>query len=173
LDFKEDKERQLVPVKIWGLILDPHTSQVVVLLLDPEGERLLPIWIGMMEGNAIARALEKVKTPRPLTHDLLYDILTTLQVQLTKVIVTELREQVFYASLYLKVDEEEIVIDARPSDAIALAVRAQAPIYCTEEVLKAGEDLNALKEKLKRTSQDPLAQWLTGLHEEDFGKYKM
>lgn len=173
MDSKEDKDRQLVPVRIWGLILDPHTHQVVVLLLDPEGERLLPIWIGMMEGNAIARALEKVKTPRPLTHDLLYGILTTLQVRLRKVIVTELRDQVFYASLYLMVDEEEIVIDARPSDAIALAIRAQAPIYCTEEVLKAGEDLNALREKLIGASNDPLAQWLTSLSEEDFGKYKM
>ncbi|RLA86193.1 MAG: bifunctional nuclease family protein [Deltaproteobacteria bacterium] len=165
------KVEGLVPVRVWGLIFDPNTHHTIVVLLDPEGERILPIWIGAVEGNAIALGIEKAKVPRPMTHDLLCNILSTLKVEISRIVITELKEEIFYALIYLRINGEDIALDSRPSDAIALAVRTGAPIYCTEEVLKAGEDLKTLRER--QASGKELDRLLKELDPEIFGKYKM
>src|SRR4030042_50828 len=123
-------EEVIVSMRILGLIFDPNLNTTVVVLLDPEQERVLPIWIGPMEGNAIAIGMEKVDTPRPMTHDLIKNFLEQFQVEVNKVVVTDLKDDTFYASIFLNVDGKQLALDARPSDAIALAVRVEAPIYC-------------------------------------------
>ena len=123
-------EKGMVNMRILGLIFDPNLNTTVVVLLDAAHERVLPIWIGPMEGNAIAIGMEKVNTPRPMTHDLMKNLLDEFKVQVKKVVVTELKEDTFYAVIHLRVDGKELKIDSRPSDAIALAVRVEAPIYC-------------------------------------------
>ena len=163
----------IVRMKILGLIFDPHLNTTVVVLLDPEREKVLPIWIGAMEGNAIAMGMEKVATPRPMTHDLLKNMLEEFQAVVEKVVVTELKDDTFYALIYLTVGGEQLEIDSRPSDAIALAVRAEAPIYCTEKVLKEAADLGILKEKGEIEESEELSKWLERLSPEVFGKYKM
>jgi len=160
----------LVPVRVWGLIFDPNTHHTVVVLLDPDGERILPIWIGAVEGNAIAMGIQGTKTPRPMSHDLLCNILGAFGVQIQRVVITELRDNVFYALLCLSVRGQDLYLDCRPSDAIALAVRVGAPIFCTEKVLEAGEDLRAIKERCGSADMDRL---LMDLDPEIFGKYKM
>jgi len=165
--------KEIVRMKILGLIFDPNMNNTVIVLLDPEKERVLPIWIGVMEGNAIALGMERVKTPRPMTHDLLKNMLEEFKVVVEKVVVTELREDTFYALIYLRVNGEEVEIDSRPSDAIALAVRTDAPIYCTEEVLQEAEDLGILKERKEVESSSEFDRWLQELNPEIFGKYKM
>ena len=124
-----------VEMKIRGLMMDPVTNMPIVVLKDVRGQAILPIWVGVYEANAIALEIEKVQTPRPMTHDLLCDILGELDVKCTQVSVTELRENTFFASITLSVAGRELEIDSRPSDAIALAVRSGAPIYAAEEVI--------------------------------------
>lgn len=165
--------KDVVRMRILGLIFDPNMNNTVIVLLDPERERVLPIWIGVMEGNAIALGMEKVKTPRPMTHDLLKNMLEEFEVEVDRVVVTELKEDTFYALIYLRVNDEEVQIDSRPSDAIALAVRTDAPIYCTEEVLQVAEDLGILKERKDLESSSEFDRWLKDLSPEIFGKYKM
>lgn len=164
---------QLVAMRILGLIFDPNLNTTVVVLLDAEKERVLPIWIGPMEGNAIALGMERVKTPRPMTHDLMKNLLDEFHVQVTKVVVTDLREDTFYAVIYLSVNGRELQIDARPSDAIALAVRTEVPIYCAERVMEAAADLGLLKQRGDFDESEDLKKWLEGMHPDDFGKYKM
>jgi len=124
-----------VEMKIRGLMMDPVSNMPIVLLKDVGSDVVLPIWVGVYEANAIALEIEKVNTPRPMTHDLLCDILGELDVKCTQVSVTELRENTFFASITLSVGGRELEIDSRPSDAIALAVRSGAPIYAAEEVI--------------------------------------
>ncbi|UCC66218.1 MAG: bifunctional nuclease family protein [Deltaproteobacteria bacterium] len=163
----------MIKMRILGLIFDPNLNTTVIVLLDPKKERVLPIWIGSMEGNAIAMGMEKVTTPRPMTHDLMKNILEEFQVQVIKIVVTELKDDTFYAVIHLTVDGEELEIDSRPSDAIALAVRAQAPIYCTEKLLKEASDLGLLKQRSDLDDSEDMKKWLESLKPEDFGKYKM
>lgn len=163
----------MIKMRILGLIFDPNLNTTVIVLLDPKQERVLPIWIGSMEGNAIAMGMEKVTTPRPMTHDLMKNILEEFQVQVIKIVVTELKDDTFYAVIHLAIDGEELEIDSRPSDAIALAVRAQAPIYCTEKLLKEASDLGLLKQRSDLDDSEDMKKWLESLKPEDFGKYKM
>lgn len=163
----------MIKMRILGLIFDPNLNTTVIVLLDPKRERVLPIWIGSMEGNAIAMGMEKVTSPRPMTHDLMKNILEEFQVQVKKVVVTELKDDTFYAIIHLAIDGEELKIDSRPSDAIALAVRAQAPIYCTEKLLKEASDLGLLKQRSDLDDSEDMKKWLEDLKPEDFGKYKM
>ena len=166
-------EKAIVSMRILGLIFDPNLNTTVIVLLDPKRERVLPIWIGPMEGNAIAIGMEKVNTPRPMTHDLIKNLLDEFQVEIQKVIVTELKDDTFYAVIHLSVDGKEMEIDSRPSDAIALAVRAEAPIYCAEKVMEAADDLGLLKQRSDFDESEDLKKWLEGLKPDDFGKYKM
>jgi bifunctional DNase/RNase len=166
-------ERTIVNMRILGLIFDPNINTTVVVLLDADQERVLPIWIGPMEGNAIAIGMEKVSTPRPMTHDLMKNLLDEFEVEVKKVIVTELKDDTFYAVIHLSVDGKELEIDSRPSDAIALAVRVEAPIYCAEQVLTAAAELGLLKQRSDFDESEDLKKWLEGLKPDDFGKYKM
>src|ERR671926_541314 len=128
-----------VEMKIRGLMMDPVTNMPVVILKGIEGESVLPIWVGIYEANAIALEMEKVATPRPMTHDLIKNVLTGLETQVHKVVVTELREDTFFAVIWLERDGRVISIDSRPSDALALALRMDCPIYVSEDVLKSSK----------------------------------
>src|ERR1044071_2833898 len=124
-----------IEMSIKGLMVDPISNMPIVILRDREGGRTLPIWVGMFEANAIALQIENVPTPRPMTHDLLRNVIHDLKATVQKVVVCDLQENTFYALIYLSVREEVVAIDARPSDAIALALRTRAPIFVEESVI--------------------------------------
>jgi bifunctional DNase/RNase len=159
-----------VEMKIRGLMMDPVTNLPIVILKDVGSETLLPIWVGVYEANAIALEIEKVATPRPMTHDLIRNVLSGLDAFVHRVVVTELREDTFYAVIWLERNGQIISIDSRPSDALALALRADCPIYVDEEVLKTSKSANATAE---RPGTEELKNWLEGLNDDDLGKYKM
>jgi uncharacterized protein len=159
-----------VEMTIRGLLMDPVTNTPIVILKDVGGDTVLPIWVGAYEAQAIALEMEKVSTPRPMTHDLIKNVLTGLETQVHKVVVTELREDTFYAVIWLERSGEVISIDSRPSDALALALRVDCPIFVDEVVLKNSKLAANLTE---RVSNDELRKWLEGLNDEDLGKYKM
>jgi bifunctional DNase/RNase len=159
-----------VEMKIRGLMMDPVTNLPIVILKDVGSETLLPIWVGVYEANAIALEIEKVATPRPMTHDLIRNVLSGLDAFVHRVVVTELREDTFYAVIWLERNGQIISIDSRPSDALALALRADCPIYVDEEVLKTSKSANANSE---RPGTEELKNWLEGLGDDDLGKYKM
>ena len=163
----------MVGMRILGLIFDPNLNTTVVVLLDAERERVLPIWIGPMEGNAIAIGMEKVNTPRPMTHDLMKNLLDEFKVEVIKVVVSDLKDDTFYAVIHLIADGKELKIDSRPSDAIALAVRMEAPIYCSEKVMETAADLGLLKQRSDFGESEDLKNWMENLKPDDFGKYKM
>ena len=159
-----------IEMKIRGLMMDPVTNMPIVILKDVNGSAILPIWVGVYEANAIALEIEKVQTPRPMTHDLIKNLLTGLSVVVKKVVVTDLKEDTFYALIWLERNGTSITIDSRPSDALALALRTDAPIYVAEEVLKSSKIASAVSEKV---GNEELRRWLENLGEEDLGKYKM
>ena len=128
---------------IKGLMVDPVTNMPIILLRDSEGQKVLPIWVGIYEANAIALQIENVSTPRPMTHDLLKNIITDLKGTVTKIVVSDLKENTFFALIYLDVSGETVAIDARPSDAIALALRARAPIFVEESVIDNAKPFDA------------------------------
>src|SRR4030042_2470637 len=142
-----NKGEQIVSMRILGLIFDPNLNTTVVVLLDPKQERVLPIWVGPMGGNSLAIGMEQVNTPRPMTHDLMKNLLDEFKVEVIKVVVTELKDDTFYAVIHLIADGKKLEIDSRPSDAIALAVRVEAPIYCAEKVMETAADLGLLKQR--------------------------
>ncbi len=156
--------------KIKGLIMDPLTNSPIVILQSLEKNTLLPIWVGIFEANAIALQIERIDTPRPLTHDLIKNILLQLDANVDKIVVTDLQENTFYAVIHLRMNGDHITIDSRPSDAIALALRTDAPIYVTEEVIKNSRNISLEKENL---DSEDIKKWLEGLKPEDLGKYKM
>jgi hypothetical protein len=159
-----------VEMKIRGLMMDPVTNTPIVILKDVGSETVLPIWVGVYEANAIALEIEKVSTPRPMTHDLIKNVLTGLETAVHRVVVTELREDTFYAVIWLEREGRIISIDSRPSDALALALRVDCPIFVDDEVLKNSKrDGNAND----RVTSEELRKWLEGLNDEDLGRYKM
>ncbi len=159
-----------VEMKIRGLMMDPVTNTPIVILKDAGGETVLPIWVGVYEANAIALEIEKVTTPRPMTHDLIKNVLTGLEAQVHKVVVTELREDTFYAVIWLECEGQAISIDSRPSDALALALRVDCPIFVEDEVLKTSKKASTTADEV--TSEE-LGKWLEGLGDDDLGRYKM
>jgi len=159
-----------IEVKIRGLMMDPVTNMPIVILKDANGDAILPIWVGVYEANAIALEIEKVQTPRPMTHDLIKNVLVGLHTVVKKVVVTELKEDTFYALIWLERNGSTITIDSRPSDALALALRTDAPIFVEEDVLKSSRLANTVAEKV---GNEELRRWLENLGEEDLGKYKM
>jgi uncharacterized protein len=159
-----------VEMTIRGLMLDPVTQMPIIILKGVEGEQVLPIWVGHFEANAIALEMEKVSPPRPMTHDLIKNVLTGLETQVHKVVVTELREDTFYAVIWLERGGEVVSIDSRPSDALALALRVDCPIFVDEVVLKNSKLAASANERL---TADELRKYLEGLNDEDMGKYKM
>src|SRR5271167_4187204 len=159
-----------VEMKIRGLMMDPVTQMPIVVLKDVQGQSVLPIWVGAYEANAIALEIEKVSTPRPMTHDLIKTLLVGLNANLQKVVVSELREDTFYAVIWLDRDGDLISVDSRPSDALALALRLDCPIYVDEAVLKTSKSTNAATDKI---NNEELRRWLESLNDEDLGRYKM
>ncbi len=158
-----------VEMKIRGLVMDPSTSMPIVILKDLKSDVVLPIWVGLYEANAIALEIEKTTTPRPMTHDLTRNLINGLNAQVQKVVVNELRNDTFYAVIWLTQDGETVTLDARPSDAIALALRCDCPIYVSEEVLRVAKMAPTSAE----TTPEELRRWLEGLNDEDLGRYKM
>ncbi len=159
-----------IEMKIRGLMMDPVTNMPIVILKDVNGASVLPIWVGIYEANAIALEIEKVATPRPMTHDLIKNVLLGLETHVNKVVVTELRDDTFYALIWLEKDGQVISIDSRPSDALALALRTDCPIYVDEDVLKNSKIASAASDKV---NNEELRKWLENLGDEDLGRYKM
>lgn len=159
-----------VEMKIRGLTMDPVTQMPIVVLKDINSAAVLPIWVGIFEANAIALEIEKVTTPRPMTHDLIKTVLMGLEAGVKKVVVNELRDDTFYALIWLEKNGELISVDSRPSDALALALRLDCPIYVDDSVLKSSKVANTVNEKVQ---SDELRKWLENLNDEDLGRYKM
>jgi len=159
-----------VEMKISGMMPDPMTNMPIVVLRDLASAVVLPIWVGIYEANAIQMEIEKMTAPRPMTHDLLKNLLIGLETTVRKVVVTELRDDTFYAVIWLERDGQTISIDARPSDALALALRMDCPIYVEDEVLKNSKVASNVSD---RASADDLRKWLENLGEDDLGRYKM
>jgi hypothetical protein len=163
----------LVEMKVRGLALDPVSNMPIIILRDDEDKRSLPIWVGIFEANAIALELEKIATARPMTHDLIKNILESLEVQVARVVVTDLKENTFFAVLHLKLGSAEYTVDSRPSDAIALALRVAAPIFVDEDVFPKAGKMEVTKEGEPMKADDPeqLREWLQNIKPEDFEKY--
>jgi len=163
----------LLKMKVFGLTVDPVTNSPIVILKAIEGDEALPIWIGIMEATAIASELEEVKFSRPMTHDLLKNVIETVGAQVEKVVVCDLRENTYYAIIYLKTSAKKYEIDARPSDAIALALRVNAPIFVDEIVLEKSKQAVQSQEGVENEEAKKWTEILENLSPDDFGKYKM
>jgi bifunctional DNase/RNase len=159
-----------IEMKIRGLMMDPVTNMPIVVLKDVNGDAILPIWVGIPEAHAIHWEIEKLTPPRPMTHDLLKNALQGLNARIQKVIVNELRDDTFYAVICLEQNGEQVCMDARPSDAIALALRVDCPVYVSEQVLKNSRIAASGAENM---TADELRRWLENLNDEDLGRYKM
>ena len=159
-----------VEMKIRGLMMDPVTNMPIVVLRDINGNTILPIWVGIYEANAIALEIEKVSTPRPMTHDLIKTLLLGLGTGIRKVVVSELKDDTFYAVIWLDKEGELISVDSRPSDALALALRLDCPIFVDDSVLKSSKVSSSATDKI---NNEGLRRWLESLNDEDLGRYKM
>jgi len=159
-----------IEMKIRGLMMDPVTNMPIVILKAVNSNTILPIWVGVYEANAIALEIEKVSTPRPMTHDLIKTLLRGLQTGVKKVVVSDLKDDTFYAVIWLERDGEVISIDSRPSDALAVALRLDCPIYVEDSVLKSSKVAASVSDKV---TNEELRRWLENLSDEDMGRYKM
>src|SRR5437667_11371180 len=159
-----------VEMKIRGLMMDPVTNTPIVILKDANSDTVLPIWVGVYEANAIALEIEKVSTPRPMTHDLIKNVLAGLDAHVHKVVVTELREDTFFAVIWMEREGRVVSVDSRPSDALALALRVDCPIFVEDDVLKTSKQAATSSD---RVTSDELRKWLEGLNDEDLGRYTM
>ena len=157
-------------MKIRGLMMDPMTNMPIVVLKDLTGDSVLPIWVGIYEANAIALEIEKVTTPRPMTHDLIKVLLMGLETSVRKVVVSELRDDTFYALIWLEKEGKLMSVDSRPSDALALALRHDCPIFVDDSVLQSSKNSSTVSEKV---NNEELRKWLENLNDEDLGRYKM
>lgn len=160
-----------IEMRIKGLVIDPISKMPIVVLEEIEGDRMLPIWIGVFEANAISLKMENIPTPRPLTHDLIKNVLQKLDASIEKIVVSDILDNTFYAYIYCRCNKGKIIkIDSRPSDAIALSLHMEAPIYVEEKIV---EKAPSLKFNDKLEDSEKLKNWLENLRPEDFGKYKM
>ena len=159
-----------IKMKIKGLVVDPISKMPIVVLEDAQKQRMLPIWIGVFEANAIALKIENIATPRPMTHDLLKSFLNKLDISIEKIVVNDVRDNTFYAMIHCRYDNKNLLIDSRPSDAIALALRTDSPIFVEEDVVDKAQSLK-FDENLE--DSEKLQKWLENLKPEDFGKYMM
>ena len=162
------------PMVISGLTVDPLTNSPIVILKEIDGDRTLPIWIGLLEATAIASELEGIKFARPMTHDLLKNIMGLIEVKVNKIEVCDLKNNTYYALIYFDHKGKEVSIDARPSDALAISLRVKAPIFVAEEIINKSKEID-LKPEAEDKSEEG-KKWqkiLEGLNPEDFGKYKM
>jgi bifunctional DNase/RNase len=159
-----------IEMSIKGLMVDPITNMPIIILRDQDGQRVLPIWVGIFEANAIALQMENITTPRPMTHDLLRNVIQDLSGTVRKIVVSDLKDNTFYAMIYVETPSETVAIDARPSDAIALALRTQAPIFVEESVIDNAKTVDFTTDK---ADSERLQKWLESLDPEELGKYKM
>ena len=159
-----------VEMRIRGLMMDPVTNMPIVVLKENGGEAVLPIWVGLYEANAIALEIEKVATPRPMTHDLIKNVLMGLDTVVHKLVVSELKDDTFYAVIWIEQAGRVVSVDSRPSDALALALRMDCPIYVDEEVLASSKVTSAISDK---STAEEMRKWLEGLGDDDLGRYKM
>ena len=159
-----------IEMTIKGLMVDPITNMPIIILRDKDGQRVLPIWVGVFEANAIALQIENVTTPRPMTHDLLRNVIDDLKADIVKIVVSDLKENTFYALIHLQVNGEPLAVDARPSDAIALALRARAPIFVEDRVIESAKTIDFAPDK---GDVERLQKWLESLDPDELGKYKM
>jgi uncharacterized protein len=166
----EEEKTMEVEMKIRTLMMDPVSQMPIVILRDVGGDAMLPIWVGPFEANAIAMEIEKMSTPRPMTHDLIKTMLTGLNTTVKKVVVSELKDDTFYAMIWMERDGQTVAIDSRPSDALALALRLDCPIYVDEQVLKSSRMAASASDK---NNAEEFRRVLEQLNDEDFGRYKM
>jgi bifunctional DNase/RNase len=161
---------ELVAMSIKGLMLDPVSNSPIVVLKDDEEKLFLPIWVGIFEANAIALQLENITTPRPMTHDLLRNMIAELNARVIRIVINDLRDSTFFAQIRLAVGPERMLeVDARPSDAIALALRTEAPIFVAQSVLEQAQTISPDADD----SEEKSKKWFESLTPEDLGKYKM
>ena len=171
----------MLEMKVKGLTLDPLTNMPIVILKDTEEKKVLPIWVGIFEANAIALEMEQVSTPRPMTHDLIKNIVEGFKAQVARIVVNDLKDNTFYAVITINLNGTEVAIDSRPSDAIAVALRANAPIFVAEKVIEEAKSIEFAEQQAAATEKegetmpegDDWKQWLENLKPEDFGKYEM
>jgi bifunctional DNase/RNase len=160
----------LIEMTIKGLMVDPVTNMPIIILRDRDGQKVLPIWVGVFEANAIALQIENIHTPRPMTHDLLKNVIQDLHAAVERIVVCDLKDNTFFALIHLQTTGGPVAIDARPSDAIALALRARAPILVEESVIDNAKHVDIADDK---QNSERLQQWLESLDTDDLGKYKM
>ena len=165
----------LIEMKVSGLTIDPITNTPIVILKNMQENKAIPIWIGLFEASAIATEMEKIAFSRPMTHDLFNECLKTLDVTVNKIVIADIRNNTFFANIYLSKEGQNYTIDARPSDAIALALRAHAPIFVDETVIEKSRsvDFGIKISDLDKMKEDKIKEFLENLSAEDFGKYKM
>jgi len=165
----------LIEMKVSGLTIDPITNTPIVILKDLQEKKAIPIWIGLFEASAIATELEKINFSRPMTHDLMYDILKILNVEITSIEICDLKNNTFFANIHLFKEGKSFTIDARPSDAIALALRASAQIFVDDQVIEKSRtiDFGTKVTDLDKLKDEKLKEFLENLSPEEFGKYKM
>jgi len=164
----------LLKMKVTGITIDPTTNAPIIILKQEDGDQAIPIWIGLLEATAIATELEKIRFSRPMTHDLFKNFLDLLDIKISKIEVCDLRENTYFARIYFTVGDRTFDMDARPSDAIALALRTESPIYVDEKVIVKSKQLDGQEEPVDKTKEaQKWAEYLKKLSPEDFGKYKM
>lgn len=162
------------PMVISGLTMDPITNSPIVILKEVDGEKTLPIWIGLLEATAIASELEGIKFSRPMTHDLFKDVMEMVDLKVQKIEVCDLKNNTYYALIHFKQGDKIMTVDARPSDALALSLRVKAPIFVAEEVIKNSSQIDLKAEPQDKSEKGKKWQEiLESLNPEDFGKYKM
>ena len=176
LKIVEGANLMLKPMTISSINMDPVTNSPIIILEEIEGKQTLPIWVGLLEATAIASEVEGVRFSRPMTHDLLKDIMDKTDVKITRIEICDLKDNTYYALIHLTNKGEALSIDSRPSDAIALALRTKAPIFVSEEVLKKSKQIEGTRESVPADKSEQGKKWqdiLEKLKPEDFGKYKM
>lgn len=167
----DDHDDTLIPVVVKGLILDPTSNDPILILRDEAGARFLPIWIGVFEANAIALAIEGVKPERPMSHDLMVTLLSQLEAEVTDVAVTDLNDGTFYAEIRLRMkDDRRVSVDARPSDAVAVALRVDAPLFVHSSVFAKAQQVDHAS---RTADKEKLRKWLEEVDPEELGKYTM
>ena len=166
----------MIEMKVKGLTLDPLTNMPIVILKDIEGNKALPIWVGIFEANAIALEMEQVTTPRPMTHDLIKNILEGITAHVNRVVVNDLKDNTFYAVISLNLNGSEVLVDSRPSDAIALALRVNAPIFVEKKVIDDARSIDFTEQVASKESDEEMSEdwknWLENLRPDDFNKYE-
>src|SRR4029450_10864398 len=163
------KERTMLEMKVRGLTLDPLSNMALVILRDLEGNKALPIWVGIPEADARSLEIQPVPTPRPMTHDLIKNILEGINATVTRIVVNDLKDSTFFATIFLSLEGREVHIDSRPSDAIAIALRVKAPIYVTQDVIERAGSIDLSTQNLTEDT-DKLKEWLENIKPEDFGR---